>query len=748
MLPKKAILTLRDIHPSTLERNLLPLTPSPIRLPNDEAVHTLEYHLDKKLDLTEQKSSWDLLFRHRPLNFLERVRSLITSPQRRFYFLELRQFGALAVSLVITLTLTFAALSGLELKDAVQSQAEMGMSQLLQGVEFSKNNSFTDASQSIAQAEFSFEKATEQLSNLAFLSLHENIPDSQLTLADTFTRIGQDISKLVGEYLKVMDAVKLELPKQITAMKNGMEAERPAQSITDSLAQLAPVMKKGTETLLRIYGELSEMQNRTDLPPEIQNNLEQAAHYVTLLYTANKQGQQALPTLLELLGHKAPHRYLILFQNNHEIRPTGGFIGSYLQVTVQQGSIKEFDFHDIYDMDGQVSEIIKAPEGLNHITPLFSLRDANYYPDFPESAQKIVWFYEGAGGDSVDTVIAIDQEFLYDLLALIGPVDLPGYPITLDGTDIVVNGERFVSDRDGLSLVFSYIVESHLENSATPKNLLKNLIPIIAEGLEKNAAPEQLLTLLSFEKSRKQLQAYSRINEVQSFIEDYGLDGKLKETSAPTDYAMIVDTSISGNKSSFSQHITHQTTISPEGTINDQLQIFRKHFWDNEKDRLLTALMQALGTKKLEQAKLTEILGKGAFKTYLRIYLPSKVTFSHISGLEELKIEENVNGKTVVAGYPPALAVGSEQFIKLEYKLPLPLPPTYQPTYQFVLQKQAGRREDSFTKIFAGENIEIVKTEPIALMDPEASTATWTASWGEDREVGVEFKSGQLNDVN
>lgn len=682
----------------------------------------------------------DLLFRQRQQHFFDQIRSLWTSPNRGLYFVELKRFGSFALGLVITLNLASAVLSGLHLKGAIESQAEMGYSTLMHGVQLTKRQSFAEARSFFQQAENTFQKTSDQLTAMALFSRDQApLPGSKLRLAQDFAAIGHKISDLAKQYLVHITALKQNIPAQVHAIKHGEAAVKPEHSTSDILGDLHEVMLEGQDTFLRIYSKLDGMLKHPGLPYELKTDLKKAKLYITKLYALNGQGLKAMPTILEMLGSRAPHRYMIVFQNNHEIRATGGFMGSYLLVTMKDGNVGKFVFHDIYDADGQVVSDIKAPEGLNQITEYFSLRDANNEADFPKSAQEIMKFYGMAGGESLDTIVAIDQDFFFDLLAIVGPIDLPGYPIHLNGNEVVINGKQFDTDRDGLSMIFSYIVESHLENSASPKNLLKNLIPILAEKLEKRLTPEQLFTLLNFEISRKQLQAYSRIEEVQSFISSFGFDGTIAKVEAPSDYALIVDTDISGNKSSFSQHVTHNTKVADSGKLHNHLQIYRHHSWDAGNDEILAELLEVLGTKKLEEKRLTEILGKAPYRSYLRIYLPKGISFEKISGIDNLKIEE-IDGKTVVAGYPGLLEVDGEQFIDLEYSLALPLPAEYEPTYQFVLQKQAGRRQDTFTKLFSGRNIQITETDPLAFVDPDGNIATVTDEWNRDMVVEVGFE--------
>ncbi|MEA3304178.1 MAG: DUF4012 domain-containing protein [Patescibacteria group bacterium] len=96
---------------------------------------------------------------------------------------------------------------------------------------------------------------------------------------------------------------------------------------------------------------------------------------------------------LELLGEKDLQRYLFVFQNSAEIRPTGGFIGSLMLLDFLDGVYTQTPI-DVYKLDGQLTEKIPIPYGLQKVAENFYLRDSNYWPDFPQSAEQISWFLE------------------------------------------------------------------------------------------------------------------------------------------------------------------------------------------------------------------------------------------------------------------------------------------------------------------------------------------------------------------
>jgi len=132
--------------------------------------------------------------------------------------------------------------------------------------------------------------------------------------------------------------------------------------------------------------------------------------------------------------------YLILFQNNNELRSSGGFIGSFAEVEVKGGRPGSIDFGtNIYKLDEPFAAqvVVPPPAPLLRITGgRWTLRDSNWAADFPQAAEQILWFYErewGMAGKEtrLDGVIALTTTVIEELLRLTDPIEMPAYTTTL-----------------------------------------------------------------------------------------------------------------------------------------------------------------------------------------------------------------------------------------------------------------------------------------------------------------------------
>ena len=150
------------------------------------------------------------------------------------------------------------------------------------------------------------------------------------------------------------------------------------------------------------------------------------------------QGALAAP---ELLGAEGERRYLLLAQNNQEMRPTGGFISGVGLLRVERGDILEMTMSDSYAVDNYLSNAHPpAPEPLARYmwAGLLLLRDANWSPDFPTSAEVIASLYQlDQDTPALDGVIAADLTAVQWLVGALGPLQVPNYPQPVTGDNVL-----------------------------------------------------------------------------------------------------------------------------------------------------------------------------------------------------------------------------------------------------------------------------------------------------------------------
>jgi hypothetical protein len=272
----------------------------------------------------------------------------------------------------------------------------------------------------------------------------------------------------------------------------------------------------------------------------------------------------------EIFGGQGLRRYLVIFQNPAEIRPTGGFIGSFAVIDVMDGKVIDIDIPagGSYDLQGQLDTSVEPPTPLLLSNKRWEFQDANWFADFPSSAEKLLWFYRHSRQVTADGVIAINATVLERLLAIMGPV---------------IDETRSVELTSSTALAsLQMVVEEGEEKSANkPKQIISDLAPQFVNYIY-SAKPESVLPLmasLTDALEQKEVQAYFTDNNSEWTMREFGWSGQILPTENNQDYLMVVNSNIQGQKSDAEiiQTISHQAIVAEDGSITDTVVITREH---------------------------------------------------------------------------------------------------------------------------------------------------------------------------
>jgi hypothetical protein len=142
---------------------------------------------------------------------------------------------------------------------------------------------------------------------------------------------------------------------------------------------------------------------------------------------------------LGLLGVDRPATYLILIQNNHELRPTGGFISAVGRLTLDKGQIVDLQFNDSYDIFQYGVDYPPAPQAMRDYMaiPYLTFRDANWSPDLPTTAELVRTIYTRDTGQGFDGLITVDLTALKLFIDALGPLTAPGFDAPLTGDTVI-----------------------------------------------------------------------------------------------------------------------------------------------------------------------------------------------------------------------------------------------------------------------------------------------------------------------
>ena len=431
------------------------------------------------------------------------------------------------------------------------------------------------------------------------------------------------------------------------------------------------------------------------------------------------------PLFPEILGYEGQKTYLLLFQNNHELRPTGGFIGSIGSITMLDGKISEFNIEDVYELDGQLTKHVEPHYIIRrYIQPHLYLRDSNFEINFEESAQKAAQIYAIETGKTVEGVVAINYEVLARILAITGPVRLESLNLTFDQNnafDIIQNeiSKDFfpgsTQKKDVLSSLFKKITEE-IKNDPVKTSQIGALLPSAAE--EKNV-------LFAFKNPS--IQKLISVLGLASDVSDY----RILDRKALKDFLLINEANIGSSK--VNRYINREVAYT-----------------------LDISASQALGEVSLT---LENKSPKDDYLAYMRFGFPYKSAVTGISinntdqqiseAITDFKIYENPKFSPPPGieldnsfiydrqffGFVHSVPKGSKETIKISFESGLLPRFTSVMDYSLLYQKQPGTPTYPFTFTLKYPNR--YKAEADTITSFGDGSATFTKTISQDEEIPV-----------
>lgn len=407
------------------------------------------------------------------------------------------------------------------------------------------------------------------------------------------------------------------------------------------------------------------------------------------------------PTLENLpffLGKEEVRTYLVIFQNDAELRPSGGFLTAYAILEVKDGQATPVLSQDIYDLDNRFNRRIEAPRPIADYLPnvyYWNLRDMNLSPDFITSMDTFYQYYqEVPGTKEVDGILAVDTKFLTLLLEVLGPVGVAGWGEfsaephdACDGCPQVVYQLEsiitrplgtLVADRKAVIGPLMHSILLHMTNS--PAQKVPNLLQAVITGI-----------------NQKNVLFYALEENKQAAVEGLNMSGRVKDFSSG-DYFQLIDTNFAGAKSNLfiEQDIEQTININKDGTITKEVKIK----YNNP---------APASDCNLETGGLCL---NGLYRNWFRVYVPIGSKLIEMKGSETEPLVYEDLGKTVFEGFfgdkYPLYPDGGTSIVTLKYQLPFKYETGQQP-FRFLIQKQPGTKNHSYKVCFDGncQNFEL-----------------------------------------
>lgn len=343
-----------------------------------------------------------------------------------------------------------------------------------------------------------------------------DMADSMLSCAETLDQA----------YSPLLERALIPGQKQGGVLDLAVEA---AQSGGSDLAQARQQLDQAEQARRDIGGT-------SGLNPKLQAILQTTDRLLDALDKA-LSGAQTAPALL---GVDRPQHVLVLIENADELRATGGFITASAYVVIDHGHLSDpvvIGSNNPQIDNPRIAYETPPPPFVKYMhLQRWYFRDANWWADFPTSATKAAQLYTAGTGRPVDTVVAINQYTVRDLIGAIGPVTLS------DGS--VVTQDNTIEALQNL-----WTTDPGAAGTDERKDFIRNLAPVIMAKVLGTRDPGTLVALWKAQQAisaRRDLQLYSTAPAIQALSEKLGWDGGLPP--GPGDFLYVLDTNVGWNK--------------------------------------------------------------------------------------------------------------------------------------------------------------------------------------------------------
>lgn len=499
-------------------------------------------------------------------------------------------------------------------------------------------------------------------------------------------RAGQKLIKEIEPYADVLGF------KGQGSFTGGTAEERLAK-ILETLQKVSPAIDSISGDLKIVNEELAQI-NENRYPEMVSGKpvrakITQAKSVTHDAYTFISENRRAIELIPEMAGATKRKKYLVLFQNSGELRPTGGFLTAYAVINVEKGKVEPEGSGDIYELDQKFTNKPAIPPILKRFLTTetrWNLRDMNISPDFKESMSTFNQYYQTIKGQKAefDGIITVDTHFLESLLKVIGPVEVTGYGTFTAETDkrcdcpqiiyalseIIDRPTNYVrTDRKGiLGPMMSAILK---KSYSAPKNMWPNLFQTGWGNVEA-----------------KHVQMYFLDPKLQEAAESINAAGRVKPTPEGSDYFLIVDTNLAGAKSNFfvNSEVAHVIDTPSNGTLKHTVTVTYKNPFKASNCNL----------------EAGQLCLNGTLQDWVRVYLPKGAKLTANRGLDENSVKESEElDHHVVEGTFKLQPLGQA---KVEFTYTVPYTDTK--NYSLFLQKQGGTENWKYTFDINGEEHE------------------------------------------
>jgi hypothetical protein len=393
--------------------------------------------------------------------------------------------------------------------------------------------------------------------------------------------------------------------------------------------------------------------------------------------------QKLFPYFDSIFAKGTTKKYLVLFANNMELRPGGGFIGSFAVVTLNNYTLKDIKVYDVYDADGQLKEHIDPPNPIRLYLqqPNWFLRDSAFSPNFPENYQQAKTFLsKEMKFTDFDGGMLITTTTIQNILQATGDIYIPEFKEHVNRDNFYIKAQL-------------YAEKDFFPGSTQKKRFLSAVADQLFINLE-DAPQIKLAQMLQKSLEEKQMVMYFEDQNIQNQLNDLYWSGEVLTPTCPgsnpnciTNYLFPIEANLGVNKANFftKKYISLNTKIDEDGMAHNNLQVTILNNSEND------------------------IFPGGTYKNYFQFMLPNASQINTVT-----KDNNPVTNYDITDSENKTLGLLTETLPQSATKITITYDITKQlqkgkGLYQLIIQKQIGSGNSEFQlSISLPSNVHIV----------------------------------------
>jgi len=489
-------------------------------------------------------------------------------------------FSAILI-LIISPIPGLSLMSGaLEYKNTLLTRGVSAFSAFKSGVDSLVQKDYQGADSQLNLAKQDFDEIYNNIDQFSFIltKVSSIVPDikNKVELAKNISVIGShttEIIQLLSQKVSIDDESESissflsEISIHFSQIKSSLQESQDeilslnAKDFNPELADMIIYLQDNIEDIIK---DATKLEIILDLGQQILGGSGETS-YLSILQDS-RQERVVAGQLADLIEGKESKKYLLMFQNTRELRPTGGFMGSYALVEILDGRIINFDLpgEGTYSLSKKLDHHIIPPQPISILNREWHIWDANWWPDYPTSANKISWFYEQAHGEIIDGIITVNSDLMIKLFEEYGPIHLKDYEVT-------ITAENFYD------IIQKEVEIGYDKDSAKPKEILSDLYPILIEKIKTEGNYQEMISLITGALASRDIQIFLFNSSQQERVDALNWSNQIK--SSQKDYLYVVSSNVAGGKSDHSiyQTIDHRAIIDDEGAVTVTVTITKEH---------------------------------------------------------------------------------------------------------------------------------------------------------------------------